>query len=467
MSLDLLIGTNPFMKSPVTYNFPLLSDCSIAIIGLGYVGLPLAVEIAKHKHSLFSGETLNRKVIGFDISISRIDELQAGFDRTLEVEAHELNQYENLTFTSDASRLAECDAFIVTVPTPIDSSKQPDLLPLKKASETVARALKARALRSEGSPSTKPIVIYESTVYPGATEEYCVPVLAKVSGLEFNSDFFCGYSPERINPGDKNHTLSSIVKVTSGSSPESSAWVDQFYKSMIAAGTHLASSLKVAEAAKVIENTQRDLNIALVNELSIIFNLIGIDTLEVLEASGTKWNFLPFRPGLVGGHCIGVDPYYLTHKSEQLGYHPQLVLAGRRINDGMSAWVSHQIVQELCRRGLRLLDEPVLILGISFKEDCPDLRNTKIVDIVATLEKYGLRSIIVDPWIDPSQAQQSYGLEVLSDIPPMRFKIVVAAVQHSQFKKMSVSNWSDFLDDDALIYDLKGIVPRELNAVRL
>ncbi|MDP5119947.1 MAG: nucleotide sugar dehydrogenase, partial [Prochlorococcaceae cyanobacterium MAG_34] len=345
-----------------------MNDCTVAVIGLGYVGLPLAVELAKPQACLRTGDPLQRRVIGFDINSQRLEELRRGLDRTNETSAEDLQAALLLEFTSDPGHLAEVDVFVVTVPTPIDSAKRPDLTPLEKASATVGRALKQRH-----SAST-PLVIYESTVYPGATEEVCVPIIERESGLAFNEGFCCGYSPERINPGDKEHKLTTITKVTSGSTTQAAAWVDGFYGSIIVAGTHLAASIKVAEAAKVIENTQRDLNIALVNELAIIFRKLEIDTLDVLEAAGSKWNFLPFRPGLVGGHCIGVDPYYLTHKAEQLGYHPQVVLAGRRINDGMGSWVVEQLVLALARRGMVIAGARVLVLGLSFKENCPDLR---------------------------------------------------------------------------------------------
>jgi UDP-N-acetyl-D-galactosamine dehydrogenase len=334
----------------------------------------------------------------------------------------------------------------------------------------VGRALKARCTqqRQSGQPATLPLVIYESTVYPGATEEVCVPILEQESGLVYNADFFCGYSPERINPGDTEHKLTTITKVTSGSTPEAAAWVDGLYGSIIGAGTHLASSIAVAEAAKVIENTQRDLNIALVNELAIIFRELGIDTLDVLEAAGTKWNFLPFRPGLVGGHCIGVDPYYLTHKAEQLGYHPQVVLAGRRINDGMGRWLVEQLVLELARRGKVIAGARVLVLGLSFKENCPDLRNTKVVDVISALRRYGMEPLLVDPWVDPEEAQREHGLTVLSEIPAAEcWSGVVAAVAHHQFAALTAEQWRQLLEPGGVLLDLKGIVPRELGALRL
>ena len=391
---------------------PDLNSCTVAVIGLGYVGLPLAVAFATPGTCLRTSSPLKRRVIGFDINRQRLEELQQGIDRTKETSVEELQAAKHLEFSSDSAQLADVDVFVVTVPTPIDSAKRPDLMPLEKASAVVGLALKARAVR--GTSST-PVVIYESTVYPGATEEVCVPILERESGLRFNAaepgaGFYCGYSPERINPGDQEHGLTTITKVTSGSTAEAADWVDAFYGSIIAAGTHQASSLKVAEAAKVIENTQRDLNIALVNELAIIFRRMDVDTLDVLEAAGTKWNFLPFRPGLVGGHCIGVDPYYLTHKAEQLGYHPQVVLAGRRINDGMARWVVEQLVLEMARKGMVIAGAQVLVLGLTFKEDCPDLRNTRVVDLIHALQRYGMELLVVDPWADPEEAQREYDL---------------------------------------------------------
>ncbi|MBM5786166.1 MAG: nucleotide sugar dehydrogenase, partial [Cyanobacteria bacterium K_DeepCast_35m_m1_288] len=412
----------------VTTAFPPLSSCTVAVIGLGYVGLPLAVEFAKLQACRRTGAALQRRVIGFDTNAQRLDELRQGIDRTNETSPEELQAAALLEFKRDPELLAEADVFVVAVPTPIDSAKRPDLTALESASTTVGRALRLRAERQRGNgyaPTTAlttPVVIYESTVYPGATEEVCVPILERESGLRFNVlevgvGFVCGYSPERINPGDKEHKLPSITKVTSGSTEEAAAWVDDFYGSIISAGTHRAASIQVAEAAKVIENTQRDLNIALVNELAIIFRQLGIDTLDVLEAAGTKWNFLPFRPGLVGGHCIGVDPYYLTHRAEQQGYNPQVVLAGRRINDGMGRWVVEQLVLEMARRCHVIAGTKVLVLGLSFKENCSDLRNTRVVDVVKALQSYGMEPELVDPWVDPYEARREYGLTVLATIP--------------------------------------------------
>ncbi len=444
---------------------PDLNTCTVAIIGLGYVGLPLAVEYAKPQACCRTGVPLRRRVIGFDINQQRLNELRGGHDRTNETTIADLEAAILLEFTSDPHHLAEADVFVVTVPTPIDNVKRPDLTPLKQASTTVGQALKIRACQGF---SAMPVVIYESTVYPGATEEVCVPILERESQLAFNIQFFCGYSPERINPGDSEHKLTTITKVTSGSTLEAAAWVDSFYGSIIEAGTHLAPTLKVAEAAKVIENTQRDLNIALVNELALIFHQMGIDTLDVLEAAGTKWNFLPFRPGLVGGHCIGVDPYYLTHKAEQLGYHPQVVLAGRRINDGMGRWLAEQLVLALAQRRLPVVGTRVLVLGLTFKENCPDLRNTKVIDVIEGLQRYGTEVVVVDPWVDPEEAQREYGLTVIPDMPSQQvYSAVVAAVAHQQFAVMKVEQWRQLLIADGVTLDLKGIVPRELKPIRI
>lgn len=442
----------------------------MAVIGLGYVGLPLAAAFATPSKCVRTSASLHRRVIGFDISVQRLTELRNGIDRTNETSRDDLFKATLLEFSNDPKTLEGADVFVVTVPTPIDSAKRPDLSPLEQASTTVGRAIKARSDRylQNGLPLTIPVVIYESTVYPGATEEVCVPILERESGLHFNRDFVCGYSPERINPGDTEHKLLTIIKVTSGSTPDTATWVDSFYGSIITAGTHIASSLQVAEAAKVIENTQRDLNIALVNELAIIFRLMGIDTLDVLEAAGTKWNFLPFRPGLVGGHCIGVDPYYLTHRSEQLGYHPQVVLAGRRINDGMGRWVVEQLVLEMARRGQVIAGTQVLILGISFKENCPDLRNTRVADIIYALQRYGIIAVLVDPWVNPEEANSEFGFKILSKIPKKQtWGAIVAAVAHRQFKDITLNEWRQLLDPSGVLLDLKGIAPRELGAMRL
>ncbi|MCK0505735.1 Vi polysaccharide biosynthesis UDP-N-acetylglucosamine C-6 dehydrogenase TviB [Aromatoleum anaerobium] len=422
-----------------------LSDINLAIIGLGYVGLPLAVEFGRKQH-----------VTGFDIHAERIIELQAGRDRTLEVDARELAAAEYLRFTADPGDLAECNVFIVTVPTPIDEHKRPDLTPLIRASETIGKVLK----RGD-------IVIYESTVYPGATEEECVPVLEKFSGLRFNHDFYAGYSPERINPGDKAHRVSTIKKVTSGSTPQVADLVDALYARIITAGTHKAPCIKVAEAAKVIENTQRDLNIALINELAIIFNKLGIDTEAVLEAAGTKWNFLPFRPGLVGGHCIGVDPYYLTHKAQAIGYHPEIILAGRRLNDGMGAYVVSQLVKAMLKRRIQVEGARVLVMGLAFKENCPDLRNTRVVDIVRELADYNVRVDVFDPWVDADEARHEYDITPIELPTPGQYDAVLVAVAHDQFKAMSAQGIRALGKPEHVLYDLKYVLPRQAADLRL
>ncbi|MEP7348390.1 MAG: Vi polysaccharide biosynthesis UDP-N-acetylglucosamine C-6 dehydrogenase TviB [Sphingorhabdus sp.] len=414
----------------------------IAVIGLGYVGLPLAVEFSKAS-----------SVVGFDIDQARIDALKQGRDNTLEVDEAELAMASQLMLTSDPADLAAASIYIVTVPTPVDDAKRPDVSALIRASQTVGAVL---------SPGD--IVIYESTVFPGCTEEVCVPVLEKQSGLTFNEDFFCGYSPERINPGDKTHRLPSIRKVTSGSTPETAEVVDELYRRIIVAGTFKASSIRVAEAAKVIENTQRDVNIALMNELSLIFSRLGIDTTEVLEAAGTKWNFLPFRPGLVGGHCIGVDPYYLTHKAQQIGYHPEVILAGRRINDQMGAFVAESVVKIMLRKGIQIIGSKILMLGLSFKENCPDIRNTKAIDIVHALAQYSTSVDIYDPWVDPSTVKHEYGLDCLSNISINgEYDAIVVAVGHDQFVELGEVGIKALGKANAAIFDVKAILP--LNAV--
>ena len=421
------------------------TNLKLAIIGLGYVGLPLAVEFGKI-----------RAVVGFDINTKRIDQLKLGKDFTLETELKEMNAAKYLSFSSDPNDLQKCNCFIVTVPTPIDQQKRPDLGPLLKASETVGKVLKS-----------SDIVIFESTVYPGCTEEDCIPVLEKFSGLKFNADFFCGYSPERINPGDKEHRITNIKKVTSGSTPEVAEVIDQLYRQIITAGTHKASSIKVAEAAKVIENTQRDLNIALVNELAVIFNRMGIDTEAVLEAAGSKWNFLPFRPGLVGGHCIGVDPYYLTHKAQSIGYHPEVILAGRRLNDSMGAYVVTQLVKAMSRLRLQVANSRVLIMGLTFKENCPDLRNTRVIDIIQELKDYKVQTDVFDPWADPAQAQQEFGI-FLTQKPEIRtYDAVVIAVAHHQFKIMGEKAIRALGKPEHVLYDLKYLLPVHSSDLRL
>lgn len=392
-----------------------ISNKKIALIGLGYVGLPLAVEFGKV-----------RAVLGFDINDARIAELRAGKDSTLEVTPEDLVAAKQLEYSSDRSKLEECGIFIVTVPTPIDTANRPDLTPVIKASETVGKAMKAGA-----------IVIYESTVYPGCTEEVCVPILEKYSGLKFNEGFFCGYSPERINPGDKVNTLTTIKKITSGSTPEIAEAVDALYQTIIKAGTWKASSLKVAEAAKVIENSQRDLNIAFVNELSVIFDRLGIDTIEVLEAAGSKWNFLPFRPGMVGGHCIGVDPYYLTHKAEEVGYHPQVILAGRRINDNMARYATRNLIRLMLKNGIDVARSTVGVMGITFKENCPDIRNSKVADLVKELENWGANVVVVDPWANPEEVAHEYGIQLGHIGSSTKVDSLVVAVGHNEFRSMS------------------------------
>lgn len=426
------------------YHFSLEAS-KLAVIGLGYVGLPLAVEFGKH-----------RPVVGFDIDTKRIEALQGGHDATLEVSGDELAEARQLRFSSTLSDLAGCNTYIVTVPTPIDDHKRPDLTPLIKASETIGKVLK------EGD-----VVIYESTVYPGATEEDCVPVLERVSGLKFNIDFFAGYSPERINPGDKAHRLTTIIKVTSGSTSEVADFVNDLYASIVTAGTHRASSIRVAEAAKVIENTQRDLNIALINELAVIFNRMGIDTEAVLRAAGTKWNFLPFRPGLVGGHCIGVDPYYLTHKAEAFGYHPQIILAGRRLNDGMGAYVAGQLVKALLKRRIHVQGAHVLIMGLTFKENCPDLRNTRVIDVIAELQEYGIMVDVYDPWVEVAEAQHEYGITPVAELKAEMYDGIILAVAHAEFAAMGTHGLRKLGRENHVLYDLKYILAADQSDLRL
>ncbi|MDE1210227.1 Vi polysaccharide biosynthesis UDP-N-acetylglucosamine C-6 dehydrogenase TviB [Vibrio aestuarianus] len=422
-----------------------VENAKIAIIGLGYVGLPLAVEFGKKSTT-----------VGFDINRDRINELSQGCDSTLECSDKELLEAEYLSYTSSLEDLKQCNVYIVTVPTPIDEHKQPDLTPLIKASEAIGTVV------SKGD-----VIIYESTVYPGATEEECLPVVEAISGLTFNQDFFAGYSPERINPGDKEHRVTNILKVTSGSTEEIAEFVDQLYKSIIVAGTHKASSIKVAEAAKVIENTQRDVNIALINELSIIFNKLGIDTLEVLEAAGTKWNFLPFRPGLVGGHCIGVDPYYLTHKAQTVGYHPEMILAGRRLNDNMSKYVVSELVKKMLKQRIHVEGSNVLVMGLTFKENCPDLRNTKVVDIVSELKEYNINVDIVDPWCSSEESQHEYGLSLI-DAPKIgHYDAIILAVGHNEFKTMGVDAIRQLGKETHVLYDLKYVLNKSDVDMRL
>ncbi|WP_413787013.1 Vi polysaccharide biosynthesis UDP-N-acetylglucosamine C-6 dehydrogenase TviB [Psychrobacter sp. NG27] len=422
-----------------------IKNLKIAVIGLGYVGLPLAVEFGKQ-----------HPVVGFDINASRIAALNAGIDHTLEVSDEELTQATHLSYSSDINALKDCNFFIVTVPTPIDAYKQPDLTPLIKASEAIGSLLKQ-----------DDIVVYESTVYPGATEEVCIPVLEKVSGLIFNTDFYAGYSPERINPGDKEHRVTNILKVTAGSTPEIADFVDEVYNLIITAGTHKAASIKVAEAAKVIENTQRDVNIALINELAVIFNKMNIDTEAVLEAAGTKWNFLPFRPGLVGGHCIGVDPYYLTHKAQAIGYNPEIILAGRRLNDSMGEYVVTQLVKTMIKKRIQVEGARVLILGLSFKENCPDVRNTKVIDIVHELQEYNIEVDVYDPWVDSQEAQREYNVMPISEPAVNNYDSIILAVAHNEFVEMGIAHIRSLGKANHVLYDLKYVFAKEDTDIRL
>lgn len=421
------------------------SSLSVSVIGMGYVGLPLAAEFGK-----------KRPVVGFDIDLDRITELKAGHDHTLEVSDDELKEASYLRYSADTESLKDCNCYIVTVPTPIDEYKRPDLTPLIKASEMLGKVLK------KGD-----IVIYESTVYPGATEEDCVPVLERISGLKYNQDFYCGYSPERINPGDKEHRVTTIKKVTSGSNADIAEVVDSLYREIIVAGTHKASSIRVAEAAKVIENTQRDVNIALINELALIFNKMDIDTEAVLEAAGTKWNFLPFRPGLVGGHCIGVDPYYLTHKAQSIGYHPEIILAGRRINDGMGQYVVSQLVKAMMKKRIHIEGSRVLVMGLTFKENCPDLRNTRVVDIVNELQDYNVTVDCYDPWVNREEAESEYGISPIEAPKPGEYDAMILAVAHRQFADMSADAIRSLGKDAHVLYDLKYALPASASDLRL
>ncbi len=420
-------------------------EARIGIIGLGYVGLPLAVEFGKHLPT-----------VGYDINHQRVNSLQQGHDATLEMTTEELQQATHLVFSDALDALRTCNTFIITVPTPVDQSNRPDMRPLLRASEDVGSVIKAGD-----------VVIYESTVYPGATEEDCIPVIERISGLVFNRDFFAGYSPERINPGDKEHRLVNTVKVTSGSTPEATEFVDSLYRSIIQAGTHKVESIRVAEASKVIENTQRDINIALVNELALIFNRMQIDTESVLKAAGTKWNFLPFRPGLVGGHCIGVDPYYLTHKAEALDYHPEVILAGRRINDGMGEYVANTVARLMMHRRINVVDARILVLGLTFKENCPDLRNTKVGDLVRTLKDLNARVDVYDPWVHAEEAREEYDIDPVTALSDQTYDAVVIAVAHRQFKQMGIEKIRALCKPESVIYDVKYLFPAELVDGRL
>lgn len=421
------------------------SNPKLCVIGLGYVGLPLAVEFGKQIAT-----------IGFDINQSRIDALRQGIDSTLELDADELREATHLSYTTAEAEIKNCDVYIVTVPTPINESKQPDLTPLEKASALLGRVIGKNA-----------IVIFESTVYPGCTEEICVPIIEKISGLTFNIDFFAGYSPERINPGDKQHRVHNITKITSGSTPEVADYVDGLYRRIVVVGTHKASCIKVAEAAKVIENTQRDINIALINELALIFKRLDIDTLEVLEAAGTKWNFLPFRPGLVGGHCISVDPYYLTHKAQQVGYNPEVILAGRRINDGMGTFVAESVVKMMTQRKCHVVDSNILILGLTFKENCPDLRNTRVIDIINELRNYNANVAVHDPWADAAEAQHEYGLELVKEPQPGSYDAIILCVGHQAFRELGAEAIRKFGKPNHVLFDVKHILPKESVDARL
>lgn len=423
----------------------LASSPSLCIIGLGYVGLPLAVEFGKKINT-----------IGFDINPARVDALHQGIDSTLELTATELAEAAHISYTTQEEDIKGRDVYIVTVPTPINESKQPDLTPLEKASALLGRVISKNA-----------VVVFESTVYPGCTEEICVPIIEKVSGLKFNQDFFAGYSPERINPGDKQHRVHNITKITSGSTPEVAEFVDQLYRKIVVVGTHKASSIKVAEAAKVIENTQRDINIALINELSLIFKRLDIDTIEVLEAAGTKWNFLPFRPGLVGGHCISVDPYYLTHKAQQVGYNPEVILAGRRINDGMGMFVAESVVKMMTQRKCHVVDSNILIMGLTFKENCPDLRNTRVIDIINELKNYNANVHIYDPWADAAEAQHEYGLNLIESPKANSYDAIILCVGHDKFRAMGAAEIRALGKDNHVLFDVKHILPKDAVDARL
>ncbi len=427
-------GRNKQVTAPV----PSLAEAKVGVLGLGYVGLPLAIELGTQYPT-----------VGFDIDASRIQELVSGRDTTLEVEAEDFSRATALTFSADLERLKGCNTYIVTVPTPINEHKQPNLRPLIAASETLAKVVKVGD-----------VVIYESTVYPGATEEVCIPVIEAASGLKLNEDFFAGYSPERINPGDKEHRLPTIKKVTSGSTPQAAEYIDALYASIITAGTHKASSIRVAEAAKVIENTQRDLNIALINELALIFERLGIDTQEVLEAAGTKWNFLPFRPGLVGGHCIGVDPYYLTHKAQAVGYNPEVILAGRRINDEMGERIADRVIKLMARKAINSVGAKVLVLGLAFKENCPDIRNTKVIDVIAGLKNYHVDVDVYDPWVSRDEAIHEYGVEVTADPQTGAYDTIILAVAHQEFAQLGIEGLRKLAKPNHVIFDVKHVLPK-------
>ncbi len=444
-------------------------DCTVAVLGLGYVGLPLAIELSKHQKCLLSNIKLERKVIAFDINEKRIKALKKNFDETKEVSFDELNSAKNIIFTSNKLDLINASIFIITVPTPVDDANKPDLNILKKATYTVAEIMKKRyEIKKKNNNNIIDVVIYESTVYPGATEEFCIPIIEEQKDLMLNKTFVCGYSPERINPGDKEHNLINTVKVTSGSCDDASEWISSLYGSFIKGGIYKAKNIKVAEAAKVIENTQRDLNIALINELAMIFNKLEIDTHDVLKTAGSKWNFLNFKPGLVGGHCIGVDPYYLTYKAEQVNYYPEIVLAGRRINNNMSKWICDQIIKKMSLTGNLVKGSRVILLGITFKENCPDVRNTKVIDIINILNEYEIIIDVYDPCADFSKVDNSLNINIIKKLsPPYRYDVALVAVGHNEFKDKNINFWKDLITKEGLIIDLKDIVPREIVSLRL
>ena len=463
------------MKSKLTNKFdnlPNLNDCTIAIIGLGYVGLPLAIEFAKKKECLLSGNYLNRNIIGFDINDQRLEEIKEGIDKTNEINRKELKSVDFYDLTSKIINLSKADVFIVSVPTPINNLKEPDLNPLKKACQVVGEALKIKENNKiKNNKETLPIIIFESTVFPGTTEEICIPIIKKELSLSNNDDldkhFVFGYSPERINPGDKKHTLVDIKKITSGNNCASSNWITSLYGSIIKAGIHQAESIKIAEAAKIIENTQRDLNIALINEFAIIFKLMNIDTLDVIDAASSKWNFLPFKPGLVGGHCIGVDPYYLTYKAKLLGYYPEIVLAGRKINDNMGKWVTEQVILEMNKRSLIVDKVEILILGMTFKENCPDIRNTKVIDIIENFIDYKANLTVVDPLINCEDVREIYGINSQNKIPKnIKFSVIICTVAHDEYIQLSKKDWEKIISQNGFFFDLKGFMPRDLDVIR-
>tara|TARA_S200000501_G_C20841604_1_gene751854 strand:+ start:465 stop:1823 length:1359 start_codon:yes stop_codon:yes gene_type:complete len=449
-------------------NLPNINNCKISIIGLGYVGLPLALAFADNHINYRNKDQLNRKVIGFDINQNRINNLLRNIDDTRETQSNELLNKQNIIFTSEVKLLSDSDVFIVTVPTPVDKAKNPDLTYLKNACKIIGLAIKKQNKVRSNNKKTKKVIIFESTVYPGATEEFCAPIIEHFSFLKLNDEFVLGYSPERVNPGDKEHRLKDIIKITSGSTNDSAIWIDNLYSTIIKAGTHKCISIKVAEAAKVIENTQRDLNIALINELSIIFNKLNINTFDVLEAASTKWNFIPFKPGLVGGHCIGVDPYYLTFKAEQINYYPEIILAGRRINDSMASWFADQLILNMSKNNIQIGCSNVLVMGLSFKENCPDIRNTKVIDLIKRLNEYNINTFIYDPIVDKEEAKNAYSLDVLECYPnDKNFTAIVIAVAHNVFKAIDNEIWKDFIQKGIIVFDIKGILSKDINCLRI